>query len=251
MALIEFLLRPIDEIEPWGTPPKLNLHWFGLSDGSYHIDLGDVRLLEYDEPPGLPRHVEYQLARLHQDLIEMAPFVLAPLPDKMVSLLPDASVASACDILGRRFSNGDHDAVGEALEPFQARKLDSLYLSPGFGVWLWSHGEQVVIEWDNRSCLIDGQPAWTATVGKRELHREDFLEELRSFDRRLMTAMDDRIRAITDSWRRSDIRLDLPQIRADHAERSTWLAKALDRPTPSCDWAAVARELAFDSGDSA
>jgi len=148
-------------------------------------------------------------------------------------------------------SDGYQDAVGEALEPFQARQLDSLYLSPGFGVWLWSHEGNVVIEWNNRGRLLDGQPAWTASGGKRELDRDEFIEELQSFDRRLMSAMSDRIRAINDNWHRGDIQLDVPQIRADHAERATWLANALDRPTPSSDWEAVAREFTGESGDSA
>ena len=69
----------------------------------------------------------------------------------------------------------------EALEPFQARQLDSLYLSPGFGVWLWSHGRKVVIEWNNRGRLLDGQPAWTASGGKREMDRDEFIKA-QSFD---------------------------------------------------------------------
>jgi len=248
LALIEFSLRPVDEVEPWGTPPELKLHWFGLSDGSYHIDLGDVQLLEYRDAPGLPRYVEYQVARLHEDLIEVAPFALSPIPEGILSLLPDASVASAHAELSRRLSDRYNELVGEALEPFQARQIYSSYLSPDFGVWIWSHQEKVVIEWNNLNRLLDGQPAWTARRGKRELDRHEFVEELRSFNRRLMSAMADRIGAITANWKRGDIQLDVAQIQADHAERATWLANALDRQTAFSDWEAVARELAHESG---
>jgi hypothetical protein len=253
MSLIEFSLRPLDEVEPWGTPPDLKLHWFGLSDGSYHFDLGDVCLLEYREGAGRPGYVEYQLARLHEDLVEMAPFILTPIPDAIVGLLPGGSVASAHHRLAERRAPVDDpdDAVGEAMEAFRVRLLDSLYLSPGFGVWLWSHGNKVVVEWDDRGLLIDGHPAWTASVGKRELARDEFIEELRSFDQRLMNAMTDRIRMVSAHGLRADVQLDVPRLQADHAERATWLANALTRQHPSSDWEVVARELCRESRDSA
>lgn len=49
--MFEFKLAALDHIEPWGTPPDLTLHWFGLTDGSYFIDLGHTHLLEYSSPP--------------------------------------------------------------------------------------------------------------------------------------------------------------------------------------------------------
>jgi hypothetical protein len=95
MPLINFTLTPLAAIEPWGQPPDLNLHWFGLSEGAYHLELGDVRLLEYREELGWPRYVEYSLARLHEDLLEMVPYVLQPLPAEVVGRLPGGSLGAA------------------------------------------------------------------------------------------------------------------------------------------------------------
>jgi hypothetical protein len=253
MALFEFELRPVDAIEPWGKPPDLSLHWFGLSDGSYHLDLGDVRLLEYAERPGWPRYVEYQLARFHEDLLDMLPDVLEPLPAGVVRLLRGGSVSATRQELGRRHRDrGRHGVVyDESTEAFRLRLLDSLYLTPGFGIWIWSHEAKVVIEWDNREQLVDGRAAWTASVGRREMARTDFVEELISFDQRLMEAMSERIRLVEVDWSRPEVSIDIERLQSEQAERSAWLSSALNRK-PSCsDWEAIRKELSSEGGGSA
>lgn len=49
--LFDFTLVPLDEIEPWGKPGQLSLHWFGLTDGYYWMDVGSSTLFEYSELP--------------------------------------------------------------------------------------------------------------------------------------------------------------------------------------------------------
>jgi hypothetical protein len=245
MALVEFSLRPLEAIEPWGTPPDLQLHWFGLSDGAYHLDLGDVRLLEYRQAPGWPRYVEYQLARLHEDLLEMVPHVLQALPDRVVALLPERSFGATDRLLGEKYGEIENrgDDLDSAMEALRVRALDSLYLQPGFGVWVWSVGTTVVIEWDNRDRLVEGSPAWTASVGRHEVDRSTFLREVKAFDQRLMSAMEERIQTIARGWQRPDVKVDISSLRADHADRATWFSSALKRQAPAIDWQAIERGL--------
>ena len=40
--LFEFVLRPLEEVQPWGVDEP-TLHWFGLTDGWYWIEAGDFR----------------------------------------------------------------------------------------------------------------------------------------------------------------------------------------------------------------
>ena len=246
MPLINFTLTPLDAIQPWGQPPDLSLHWFGLSDGAYHLELGDVRLLEYRSELGLPSYVEYQVARLHEDLLAMVPRVLQPLPADVVGRLPGGSLGAAHRGLSERHADiyDRSEDVDSAMEAFRVRSLDSLYLQPGFGIWMWSFGTTVVIEWDNREELIDGREAWTASVGRYELDRSTFLSELESFDPRRIRAMNDRIESIGREGYRPEVKIDLASLRADHADRTTWLSSALKREAPEMDWQAVARGLA-------
>lgn len=82
----------MDRVRPWGRENP-RLHWFGLTDGWYWIELGDQELLRYS-PDTLrrfrsddlgPRHpyVDYYIARLWEDLIDLPPMVMQPVPDDL------------------------------------------------------------------------------------------------------------------------------------------------------------------------
>lgn len=52
-------MRGLDQVAPWGDPNSgLNLHWFGLTDGWYDVQVGEHHLLRLqgDNEPG----VDYQ-----------------------------------------------------------------------------------------------------------------------------------------------------------------------------------------------
>ncbi|WP_123601984.1 DUF5984 family protein [Micromonospora sp. Llam0] len=42
----QFQLRPLDQVHPWGRD-KQTLHWFGLTEGWYWLDLNGHQLLRY------------------------------------------------------------------------------------------------------------------------------------------------------------------------------------------------------------
>ena len=44
--LIDFTLLPLAMVQPWGRPDNLSLHWFGLTDGQYWIEVGENKLFE-------------------------------------------------------------------------------------------------------------------------------------------------------------------------------------------------------------
>lgn len=95
MALFEFELKPIKEVMPWGEAPNLRLHWFGLTDGIYYMNVGDKQLFrssdeiiaywkkenpeyEWNQP-----FVDYQVVRLYEDLLEVLADVLQPIPEQL------------------------------------------------------------------------------------------------------------------------------------------------------------------------
>lgn len=98
MALFEFDLADIEDIVPWGTAPKQSLSWFGLTDGVYHMDVHGKQLFrysdeirahwkfQYSELKDTP-FVDYQVVRLWEDLLEMLPDILNPIPDKLFHLI--------------------------------------------------------------------------------------------------------------------------------------------------------------------
>jgi hypothetical protein len=80
-----FDLRPLGDIVPWGKADDLSLHWFGLTDGWFWIELDGHVLLRYSDRCAarfqLDRpYVDYQVVRLWEDLITLIPAVLEPVP---------------------------------------------------------------------------------------------------------------------------------------------------------------------------
>jgi hypothetical protein len=245
--LFEFELTPVEGITPWGEAPDLRLHWFGLTDGFYYLDLGTTRLLEYVDPKW-GRHVGYQVSRLHEDVLEMLPDVLLPIPHEVIALFPERSIIPAVQQLRRAsdaLAEADHDAdtLFETLSTLGERGFDTSYLAPSANIWIWSHDAGVVVEWDNRDRLRDEKPVWTASHGRYEIERAAFIEEVRSLDRRLMESMAERVDAACSAWPRPDVALDRKNLRWEQQHRGAWLDSALRRPPTSTDWALVRAEL--------
>lgn len=245
MSLFEFALGPLEAVEPWGTPPNLSLHWFGLSDGTYHIDLGATRLLEYANRDGWPHFVEYQLARIHEDILAMLSDVLEPIPSSVARHFVDGRLGSTLRHLREKWeaSEDADSSLDAALEALGNRHLDTAYLSPSAGIWIWNDDLKTVIEWDNRDRLVDGRPAWTSAFGRHELAREEFVEEVRAFHLRLTAAMDERVQQVCSKWTRPEVRIDLERLAAEQIERSGAFDSAVHRGCRATDWRTVQMAL--------
>jgi len=123
------------------------------------------------------------------------------------------------------------------------RRLDSGYLKAGFGLWFWRTGDTIYVRWDNEGVLLDGIPAWAETYGESSLSVSDFVDAVRSFDTRFLTAMGERVKQVRANGGLLDVEIDLDGLAKEQAERSTWLENALTR-TVQPDWTSVREALA-------
>lgn len=251
--LIEFSLRPLLEVHPWGTPGDLRLHWFGLTDGQYVINAGHNALFQYSQNArslGLPPRCDYQVARLHEDLLDLLPYALEPVP---ASLIPYISgdiadqwqehYESWCDQHEGCTDDDQYWEVIDATKTWRSnRLLDSLYLSPPANISIWSDTQSVYIEWDNRDRLIGGYPAWEAIQGRHKIDRPLFIREVESFHSRLMREMNDRIEQVSSGILRPDVQIDMLGLKHDHQQRCEWFGSALSIK-PNTDWSRVERAL--------
>jgi hypothetical protein len=249
--LVQFKLSPLDEIQPWGEAGDESLHWFGLSDGLYWLDVGDEELLRYSDRAcerfGGPRYCNYYLARIHEDLLDMMPRTLEPVPAALVPYLCGES-ASAWERDSRawyeREERPGNDLYWEASLWVDDRSLVTNYLSPPANVRLWSDAEFVTISWDNTEATFDGAPAWSATRGSYRLTRDQFIDEVKSFHSRLMRAMQARLNEVIDADLPSRIRVDVAGLKQEHEQRCRELELALSRRPDPTDWARVQRAIA-------
>jgi hypothetical protein len=74
MALFEFELDRVEDIQPWGKPGDLSLSWFALTCGRFRINVGDQILFRYTDE--IQRHwgmqtpdADYQIAAFTSDFI--------------------------------------------------------------------------------------------------------------------------------------------------------------------------------------
>jgi hypothetical protein len=267
---IEFHLRALQEIRPWhdadGSHPHLS--WFGLTDGWYWIQVGETELFRYTQaaltrwaqhypgapsehyPKGLP-YVDYQVARLWMDLLDLLPDVLAPLPPHLARILSAEGIWSTWQEQAEKTARealpaeGVSDLLYEATRWWYMRMLDSAYLVQGPLIVCWSDGEQAHIQWDNRECLLDGIPVWEASVGHHVLSLDVFRAAIADFDARFMRRMADRVAIAQGEWSRPEIELH-PEVAKQQVANAQWGQKALanrQQREPD-DWEKVFQSIA-------
>ncbi|HEX5540246.1 MAG TPA: DUF5984 family protein [Micromonospora sp.] len=239
-----FELRPLAQVHPWGRERR-TLHWFGLTDGWYWIELNGHELLRYSDQTvrrwqadgyeGMP-YVDYYVVRLWEDLLQLLPAVLEPVPADLVPFIEADSTAWP--------ERGEHEEDFTAEVWDGDRVLDLGYLRNGPVIRWWrtiiNGADAVTADWWNRRYEQDTDVTFADPVrGRLVLTTEEFIDAVRKFDRDLMAAMHERITLLEE--RRvvlPDVELDLAALHAEHHDRATWLQHALDRRVES-DWTAV------------
>lgn len=251
--LINFTLAPLEKIIPWGQPGSYCLHWFGLTFGEYWIQAGEATLFEYSDharAAGAERYCTYQVVRLYEDLMDMLPYILEPVPDALVPYISGDGAGilrSAHEAWCERADDvpdedGLFDFADVAVMWVGKRRLDSSYLAPSANIAIWSDEEHVHIEWDNRDRQLGGSPAWSASLGSYRVSQSEFIEEMKSFHVRLMEQMAARIEQVASGQLRSEIQIDLAALAREHEQRTCSLDAAL-KIVPATDWQQVERAV--------
>ena len=239
MPLFNFILRPTAEIQPWGKPGQHSLSWFGLSDGWYWLELDGQELFRTREPaaPGEPPYADYQIVRLWEDLLDVVPAVLAPVPSDLARLLeaPERFLTTVERLQEDDLAeeNSPASRVYDGLAFWHARGLTSGHLVGAPDLWLWRDDQTVHALWRSRAA---GAALWHPVAGHLTLPLDRFVAELRAFDRAFLAAMGERVQSLRRSNGRQGVRIDLEQLEAEQRERATWLERALSRSATD-DWA--------------
>jgi Family of unknown function (DUF5984) len=243
-----FQLYPLQEVSPWGAGQP-ELHWFGLTDGWYWLEVDGQQLLRRARVDDRHPYVDYQVVRLWEDVLLVTPDALEAVPADLQPFVASDPGHWACD----PFDFISDEDAGEDADPdapdhpaitasnwHGQHYLDLGYLlnAPRLRFWrtAQNHRDEITVDWrhDDR-----GEIPFTAGPAARfRVPTSEYLEAVHTLDRELMTAMRQRVEELERLGGLPGVNIDLAGLRQEHEGRVLWLAKALNR-SRSTDWEAV------------
>jgi hypothetical protein len=248
---------------PWGTEGNHNLHWFALSDGCYWLRVGDAELFRVspsfteikDWQSDCDPYVDYFVVRLWEDLLEILPAVLTPVPAPLREKLAALNLEAWYKKIFRWFDRNEDlpfETECHATEWLRTRHLYSGHLRYSPIIWLWSDETHVHIEWDNRDRLEQDVPVWDAQLGSYSLPRADFLSEVHSFRDRFLSGMQTRVDQLRAGWDRPEIAIYLDDLVKSQAYRQAEFeqALALVEQVEADDWVGILEVAALIEADA-
>ncbi|MFD8865746.1 DUF5984 family protein [Streptomyces sp. NPDC059590] len=242
-----FGLTPLEQVRPWGRRERPVLHWFGLTDGWYVIDLGEHELLRYSERtvrrlrgggdgPSHP-YVDYYAVRLWEDLLALLPPALEPVPEDLAGFV------------ARDSSDWHWEDTLEAEAAAQwhgGRTLNTGYLrvAPDIRCWRTVAGDDhamkdvMNVSWTHQPDPEDEIEFTAPATGRVTVPTSAFVAAVGELDRALLEAMEQRIGELAAAGPPPGVELDLEQLRREHQDRAGWLRRTREYEYAT-DWAAV------------
>ena len=87
MPMFNFILPPVEDMQPWGAPDELHLSWFASAKGWYFMELGARCAVPQQRRHGERHsHADYPVVRLWHDVLDIVAFVIAEVPADTVHL---------------------------------------------------------------------------------------------------------------------------------------------------------------------
>lgn len=265
MALFEFELAPTETILPWTGSNGPSLSWFALTDGLFHMPVGDRVLFEYtdqivqhwsatpehDEVSQNSRFSDYQIAAFARDVLGSSAAAIQPLPPFFEALALDWRLIRTLLDHPERDNPDLEETFYSALRWMGERSPWMSYLAETQKFWFLRIGDGIHVRWDNRGRVIDDIPVWSAQEGVFKLKVSEFEAECRDFVERLLRAMSDRIDAIEAGRERAQIPLDVLSLRRQHQEWVNEFASYFCDYRPDIPWneaEAAVRSIAKSAG---
>lgn len=242
-----FELDAIDDIAPWGEGDDRKLHWFGLTSGRYWISTPLGEALRYTDEQvrewgGQSPYVDYQIARIFEDLQCVLPSSLEPVPPEIAALVADGGWADSIEWRLKSLDDTDertdlYDTFWDATDWYSQRSIDTAYLVDGPNFYFWRIKDEVHFRW-----RIHGESAigrWCLPQGQFTVTAEQFESAVYSFFEEVLLKTQERVaRIATTGWHRTDCKLDVPQLVSEQRQRTDWIG-ALRKRRSKTDWDAV------------
>ena len=236
--LINFKLRELNRVTPFGQENDQHIHWFALTDGDLWFRFGESTVYEYTKEAvelfadGSSNHVDYYIARFLEDFAELANSIAEPVPEALHSYI--GSYRSLLDFEQRADKwldqfDGDEFNLNYSglLSWMNKRLLYSGHLEGGPLIWFFRTGKEIAIIWKADNQIAPGQNRWTSTHGQFRMDYPEFVNEAELFGKLFFEAMYNQVdQALKKDW--GKIRLNKAGLKTDHTQRKKEFATALE-----------------------
>lgn len=230
--MINFKLKELDKIVPWGQDSELSLNWFGLTDGDLWLTFGNVTIYEYTKEAmdfwgNKPtKYNDYFLSRFIEDFTEIFDKVSETIPQEFYERTSDLKKyrSDAQKWLDKYYADGDEyddfyfNEYDNLISWTSQRTLDSGHLVGGPHLSFFRRNDKVRIIWQTDYLMENGVKVWTAKDGSIEMKYSEFVEDIKSFADSFFKEMGKQIEsAIAKDW--GNIKIDKQRLIEEHRER--------------------------------
>jgi len=235
MTLVNFKLRHPDKVTPWGNPPGGTMHWFGLTDSEYWLQLKDANFYEYTRAITehwnlqASKYVDYHAIRLIEDWTSIFHSITESIPDEFYEIARNYNSLyefynKSTEWLNLLADNPSidtdtyYDKYDQIIEWIYSRTLTSMHLTFGPNITFFRNREMISIVWDASQMTEENIPVWTAQTGQQEMAFTDFINELKEFGERFFSSMQRQIEiAVEKDW--GQVTIDKARLVEEHQER--------------------------------
>lgn len=247
------------------------LSWFWLTDGYYWMTIQNSKLFENTheqlldwEKEGYPypmtdaaKCMGYQVVRFWEDLIEILPTIVEPVPSVFHELFlkPLDEISEYSDLffdysveLEKAHKNSiKHTKWGLPFDYpdffFDNHRLSTMHIgnSPHIHFWRYKNDSEddMYIVWDFTQTDENNVATWSAGKGMFKLPFEKFMQEVEQFHQRFMDAMAQRIDAINNGAAIQNLYpkdYDFSSLEKEHAQRVGWIDAEFKEYPVTFDW---------------
>lgn len=228
---LNFKLKDLDKIKPFGDDTDRSLHWFGLTDGFFWINVGTQTIYEYNTEAktffdGCGRYNEYYIARFLEDFTRTFRYVGESIPEKLYNDLEKFSEKSE---QWRICHEEEEEAMFDLFfdeeycafcEWWWNRGFDSGYLIGGPDIYCVRCGDKIKILWESAFQTGSGKSIWTAPKGCFEMPFEEFISSVTDMLNSFFDAMERQIEdAVKKDW--GSIEFDKQRLIIENEERKS------------------------------
>jgi hypothetical protein len=256
--VINFKLRELDKIIPWGRDNELALHWFALTDGDLWLNFGNETIYEYSKEvidywgdKSTPYN-DYQLSRFIEDFKGLFDKIQESVPEEFYQLTKDlkkfrSDAKKWLDIYDTdedNYSDFYFEEYHKLISWTDQRTLDSAHLIGGPHLSFFRRKDKVRIVWDTEYFLENGISLWTAKDGSFEMNYRDFVDKIKKFGSLFFAEMGKQVDlAVAKDW--GHVKVDKKRLIEEHQERKNefyFSLVSLDQETAEkTDWAEIER----------